>query len=268
MKIVYVAEITGKTGVWVVKTTLKNLKRKFTPDFIIANANSATGSSGLGKQHAGYLKKLGIDCITVSDSAFQKKDLVDTFDTISYVLRPANLPAISPGRGFKIFRTEKGERIAVVSVIGRIGHHKIMGENPYIETEKIVEKLRVNTDLIFIDFSSLATAEKQAFGFMLDGKVSAVIGSGSKVQTADACILPNGTAYITDAGRTGSLNSVGGYAAESKIMEYKSSLPDFGKETWEMPVIQGIYLETDENGRTLQVERIFEECERCSNEEG
>ncbi|AGT44338.1 TIGR00282 family metallophosphoesterase [Treponema pedis] len=263
MNILYVAEITGKAGVWVVKTMLKTLKEKFKPDFTIANANSATGSSGLGKQHAGYLKKLGIDCITISDSAFQKKDLVDSIENISYVLRPANLPSVSPGRGFKFFYNEKKEKLAVVSVLGRIGHHKIMSENPYIETEKLIEKLKTETGFIFIDFSSFATAEKQAFGFMLDGKVSAVIGSGSKVQTADEKILQNGTAYITDTGRTGSLNSVGGYAAEDRIREYKTCLPDFGKDTWERPVIQGVYLELDKTGRASKINRIFEECAAC-----
>lgn len=268
MKILYIAEITGKAGIWLVKTKLNNLKQKYTPDFVIANANSATGSGGLGKQHAGYLKKLGIDCITVGDLAFQRKDLVDVLDNTAYVLRPVNLPFTSPGRGYKFVYNNKKEKLAIISLLGRIGYHKIMAENPYIEAEKLVEKLQRETDFIFIDFSSFATAEKQAFAFMLDGKVSAVIGSGSRVQTADERILQKGTAYITDTGRTGSLNSVGGYSVQEKLQEYISCLPDFGRDSWERPVIQGLFLDIDKHGKAIEIERIFEESSLpCENME-
>lgn len=267
MKIVYIAEITGKAGIWLVKTKLNDLKQKYSPDFVIANGNSATGSGGLGKQHAGYLRKLGIDCITVGDLAFQKKDLVDVLDNTSYVLRPLNLPYISPGRGYKFIYSNKNEKLAIISLLGRIGHHKIMAENPYIEAEKLVEKLQCETDFIVIDFSSFATAEKQAFALMLDGKVSAVIGSGSRVQTADERILQKGTAYITDTGRTGSFNSVGGYAVQEKLQEYISGLPDFGRDTWEHPVIQGLFLEIGGHGKAVKIERIFEGSLLCENME-
>ncbi len=267
MKILYIAEITGKAGVWLVKTKLHDLKQKYSPDFVIANGNSATGSGGLGKQHAGYLKKLGIDCITAGDLAFQKKDLVDVLDNTFYVLRPVNLPYTSPGRGYKFAYSTKNEKLAIISLLGRIGSHKIMSENPYIEAEKLVAKLQNETDFIFIDFSSFATAEKQALAFMLDGKVSAVIGSGTRVQTADERILQKGTAYITDAGRTGSLNSVGGYAVKEKLQEYISCLPDFGRDTWERPVIQGLFLEIGAQGKAVKIERVFEESEPCENME-
>lgn len=267
MRILYIAEITGKVGVWLVKTQIENLKKKYNCNLIIGNTNSATGSGGLGKQHAGYLKKLGLDCITTGDLAFQKKDLVDSLQTTKYVLRPANLPELSPGYGYNFFYTEKNEKLAIISLLGRIGYHRIMAENPYVISEKLVEKLQNETKYIVIDFSSFATAEKQAFAFMLDGKVSAIIGSGTRVQTADERILKNGTAYITDAGRTGSLNSVGGYAVKERINEYITCLPNFGHDTWERPVIQGVFLELDKKGKAIHIERIFEEVKLCKNME-
>ncbi len=267
MNILYIAEITGKAGVWLVKTQLPNLKEKYKSDFVIANANSATGSGGLGKQHAVYLKKLGIDCITSGDLIFQKKDLVDDLPKTPHVLRPFNLPSESPGNGWKIFNLKPNKKIAVVSVIGRIGHHKIMAENPFTETEKLVSRLKEEAHIIFVDFSSFATAEKQALGFLLSGKVSALIGSGTRVQTADECILENKTAYITDAGRTGSLNSVGGYAIEDKIREYRTCLPDFGKDAWARPVLQGLFIKTDDEGNAIEIKRIFEESELCKDTE-
>lgn len=267
MKILYIAEIVGKAGMWLIKTKLKELKREYNPDFIIANANSATASSGLGRQHAGYLKKLGINCITLGDSAFQKKDLVEYLHKMTYVLRPVNLPAESPGTGIKFLFSEKNEKLAVISALGRVGNHRITAENPYTELDKLVKNIKKNTAAVLIDFSSFATAEKQALCFMLAGAASAIIGSGTRVQTADLDIIADKTAFITDAGRTGSLNSVGGYAAEDKIREYKTCLPDFGKTAWERPTLQGVFLELDKEGGAVRAERIFREAELCGNQE-
>ncbi len=263
MKILYISEITGKAGIWLVKKKLKDLKKEYEPDFVIANANSATASGGLGRQHSGYLKKLGIDCLTAGDFIFQKPDMVEAIDKTGYVLRPYNLTTEAPGRGWRFLYTKDGkERLAVVSILGRMGSHRIMAENPYTYADELVTKLKEETNFIFVDFSAYATGEKQAFSYMLDGKVSAVVGSGSKVQTADDCILENGTAYITDAGRTGSLNSVGGYGIEEKIREYKSCLPDYGREAWDRPCIQGLSITLDNNGKATKIERIFQEVER------
>lgn len=266
MKILYIAEITGKAGMWLVKTQIKELKQTYSPDFVIANANSATASGGLGRQHAGYLKKLGIDCITGGDLIFQKKDLVEYLDKMTYVLRPFNLPKETPGNGFKILHGNKDEKLVVISAIGRVGFHRLMAENPYTGFDILLDHIKKITDFIIIDFASFATAEKQTLLFMLAGKVSAVVGSGTKVQTSDAGIVEK-TAYITDAGRTGSLNSVGGYAVEDKIREYRTCLTEFGKTTWERPSIQGFFIELDEKGGAVKTERIFKEVELCGNPE-
>lgn len=262
MKILYIAEITGKAGIWLIKKKLKSLKAEYEADFVIANANSATASGGLGRQHSAYLRKLGVDCITAGDLIFQKQDLVSAMDKTGYVVRPYNLPPDSPGRGWKYLYTKDGkDRLAVVSILGRMGNHRVMAENPFTYAEEIVAKLQKETDFILVDFSAFATGEKQAFSFMLDGKVSAVVGSGAKVQTADDCILENGTAYITDAGRTGSLNSVGGYSIEHKIREFKTCLPDYGRDAWDKPCIQGLSIMLNNKGKATEIQRIFQEVE-------
>ncbi len=262
MKILYIAEITGKAGIWLVKKKLKDLKKEYQSDFVIANANSATGSGGLGRQHAAYLRKLGVDCITAGDSIFQKQDLVEVLDKTGYVLRPYNLPTESPGKGWRFLYSKQGnEKLAVVSILGRIGLHRIMAENPYTYAEELVKKLKQESKFILVDIASAATGEKQAFSHMLDGQVSAVIGSCAKAQTTDNCILKNGTAYITDAGRTGSLNSVGGYGIEEKIREYKTCLPDYGREAWDKPCIQGLSITLNPEGKATKIERIFQEVD-------
>lgn len=268
MKLLYISEITGKVGISAVKKVLPILKNKLAPDLIIGNANSATNFGGLGRQHASYLRKLGIECITAGDSIFNKKDLVEAFDQIPYVLRPVNLPDCSPGRGWRLINIAGSrKKIAVISAIGRVGQHKILADNPFIKLENIITFLKKETGTIVIDFSSFATAEKQTLAYMLAGKVSAIIGSGTKAASCDENILSGKTAYITDAGRTGSFNSVGGCVPEYKIQEYIKGLPDFGRDCWERPVLQGVFICFSENGNALKIERIFEETSLCAKEE-
>jgi metallophosphoesterase (TIGR00282 family) len=199
----YISEIVGKAGIWCVKNTLSGLMKKEKPDLVIANADGATGSYGLGKQHAGYLRKMGIDVITGGECIFYKKDLVEGFDTAPYVLRPYNFPSESPGRGWRLVQAGK-VKVAVVSMIGRAGFNRVHGENPFTALPALSDRLHNETPYIIVDFHASATAEKQAFFHYADGKVSAVIGSHGRVQTSDETILPLGCGVITDAGRTGS----------------------------------------------------------------
>ena len=189
MRIFYIAAVTGKTGVWAVKKNIAEIKRRYRPDFIIANADAATGAGGLGKQHAGYLKKMGIDCITGGDCIFQKKDLVENLPQMPFVLRPYNLPVQSPGTGFRYFTTRNGEKLAVVSLLGRVGHHRLLADNPFTLMQGMLPKIEKETPFIVTDFSSTATAEKQTMAFFLAGRVSALIGSGAGAATADERLI-------------------------------------------------------------------------------
>jgi metallophosphoesterase (TIGR00282 family) len=259
MKILYISEIVGKAGIWCVKNALPILKQSEKPDLVLASGDSATGNAGLGRQHAGYLRKMGIDALVGGDFIFYKKDLVEGIDTMPYVIRPANLPPESPGRGWR-FITAGKEKVAVVSLLGRAGFNRIHAENPFTMLPSLADRLRQETPYIIVDFHAAATAEKQAFFFHADGKVSAVIGSHGKVATADESILPHGTGFITDAGRTGSLDSVGGTDPSIKIHEYLTRIPEWTKDAWEKPVLQGVIIELDKTGKTVSIKRVRQEC--------
>ena len=286
MKIFYVAEITGKAGVWAIKKNIAEIKRRYQPDFIIANAGMATGAGGLGKQHAGYLRKMGIDCITGGDCIFQKKDLIENLPQMPFVLRPCNIPEQSPGKGYRYFTTRNGEKLAVISILGRVGHHRLLADNPFTSIQVLLSIVERETPFIVTDFSSTATAEKQTMAFFLAGKISALIGSGTGAATADERLMSaecdisgsivsaahtgvqtgaakNGgerqsrkTAYITDAGRTGSFDSVGGHAPSGKIREYRTGLFEYPQEIWQRVCVQGLDIELGGAGGAQSIERV------------
>jgi metallophosphoesterase (TIGR00282 family) len=257
MKILYIAEITGKAGVYALKKCLPELKREKNCDFIIACGDSATGGNGLGRNHAAYIRKIGVNVITTGDSWFYKKDLTENIAKIPYVLRPINLNSEAPGLGSRVYNIEKiNKKIAVVVILGQSCFGRLHSNNPFSPLPALLERLHQETQFIIIDFHAQATAEKETFFAMADGGCSSVIGSHTKVQTADERLLPGGTAVITDAGRTGSIESVGGSDRESRIKEYISGIPDWTKEAWEKPELQGVLVEIAENGKAVSIERI------------
>ena len=257
MKLLYVAEIVGKAGIFALKKCLPRLIQEKKADFIIACGDGATGGNGLGRNHAAYIRKLGVNVITTGECCFYKKDLTESLEKIPYVLRPDNLNIEAPGLGSRVFRLEnKNTKVAVAVILGQTGFTRLHGNNPFSGLPSLMERLRQETPFVIIDFHALATAEKQTFFAMADGNCSGVIGSHSRVMTADERILSGGTAVITDAGRTGSAESVGGHDRDSRIKEYISGIPDWTKEIWEKPELQGVFIELSDNGKALSIERI------------
>ncbi|MDR0551065.1 MAG: YmdB family metallophosphoesterase [Spirochaetaceae bacterium] len=260
MKILYIAELVGKPGIYCARKTLAPLKAATGADAVIVCADSATNGSGLGRRHAGFIRKLGVDIITLGDQCFYKKDLVADFSAVPYVLRPHNLGTISPGKGIRIFNV-KAERngasvpqkLAVVVLLGQTMLSKIHADNPYAMLRTLLEELRAQTPYIVLDFHAAATAEKRTLFAMADGFCGAVIGSHTRVATADAAVLPGGTAVITDAGRTGSQISVGGNEAASRIQEYLSGIPDWTRESWEGLETRGVLVELAEDGKANSI---------------
>ncbi|MFP3040621.1 YmdB family metallophosphoesterase [Treponema primitia] len=255
MKILYIAEIVGKAGVYALKMALGELKKQKSVDFVIAGADGVTGGNGLGRNHAAYIHKLGINVLTTGECCFYKKDLVENLGKIPYVLRPENLNPQAPGIGARVYNIGTA-KIAVAVLLGQSGFTRLHGDNPYSRLPALLERLRRETPYVIVDFHAEATAEKRTLFALADGACSAVIGSHNRVQTADETILPGGTATITDAGRTGSRNSVGGVDPNERIREYLTGIPDWTREAWEQPEIQGVYLEIDKHGKSLSIERI------------
>ena len=259
-KILYVAEIVTKTGVYCAKKQLKALKKEFGADFVIANADGASGGFGLGTSHSVYLRKLGIDVLTSGDFIYNKKDIQEHLPKAYHLLRPANFPSDNPGRGWRTYtlgerggKVERSQNIVVINLLGQAGLTRIHPANPYYLLPGIIERAKKDTDIIVLDFHSPITAEKTAMNIYANGKVSAVIGSGMRVQTSDARILSEGTAVISDAGRTGSIQSVGGFDPKVEITQKMSATPQRSVECWEGLEIQGLFLQIDDDGRAQSI---------------
>jgi metallophosphoesterase (TIGR00282 family) len=246
------------------KKGLADLKHRKQADFIIACADGATGGSGLGRNHAAYLHKLGTQVLTTGECCFYKKDLVENFEHLPYVLRPLNLNPQAPGFGSRVYKAGN-QKIAVAVFLGQSGFTRLHGDNPISALPVVLERLSRETPYIILDFHAEATAEKRTFFAAADGGCSAVIGSHNRVQTADETVLPGGTAVICDAGRTGSLDSVGGADTEERIREYLTGIPDWTKEAWSRPELQGVCIELDQQGKALSIERIRHPVPELSN---
>ncbi len=263
IRILYVAEIVGKAGVFTVKKLLASARRDLRADFVIGNADSATGGAGLGRQHAVYLRKLGIEAITTGECCYYKRDIVEHMPKAPYLLRPANYPYGNPGRGYKVFACPAAgasAKVAVVQLLGQAGFSRVHLANPYQAITDLARKLREETPVIILDFHAATTAEKQTMSFHASGLVSAVIGSHTKAQTADARIVRGGTAYITDAGRTGSLQSVGGLDPATRIAEYLTGISAWAKDGTEGLELQGCLVEVGDDGRAISIEALRIPC--------
>jgi len=260
MKILYAAEIVGKAGVYAFKKALPELQRRYPWDFLIACADGATGGGGIGRNHAAYLHKLGAHVLTTGECCFYKKDLTENIKQLPYVLRPDNLNSDAPGFGSRVYKVGKnqagGKKIAVAVLLGQSGFSRIHGNNPFTCLPALLERLRLETPYIIVDFHAQASAEKKSLFFIADGLCSAVIGSHTRVQSADEQILPGGTAVITDAGRTGSAESVGGSEIASRIQEYLTGIPDWTKDAWDKPAFQGVYMDIGADGKAHSIERV------------
>ncbi|MBN2050149.1 MAG: YmdB family metallophosphoesterase [Spirochaetales bacterium] len=255
VRILCIGEIVGSTGIYTVKALLARVKKEQNIDFVLANGEGATGGFGIGKNHAVYLRKLGIDVITSGEKIYYKKDMVEHIQKAPYILRPANYPPGNPGRGWRVYEVAE-KKIAVISLLGQSGFRRTHLSNPYTFLPEIVSRLKEETPIIILDFHSATTAEKYTMFHLADGLVSAVIGTHSKALTADAHILPGGTAVICDNGRTGSLMSVGGLDPEIEIRKFLQQIPERSKNWTALPELQGAVVEIGEDGKATHIEAL------------
>lgn len=259
MKILFLGEIVGKAGVYCVKDGLSDLKKDHAIDFVIANGDGATGGYGIGKNHAVYLRKLGVDVITGGDQTYFKKDMVPHIEKAPYILRPANYPPGNPGRGWRVFNAN-GLRVGVVSLLGQSGFDRVHLSNPFTFLPELVSRIKNDTQIVVVDFHAVTTAEKSTMLYAAAGTVSAVIGTGTRVPTADQVVL-RGTAYVTDAGRTGSIGSVSGLDPEIEIRKHINQVPERSKDYWADLQLQGLVVEVnDETGEALSIEPVRRHC--------
>ncbi|MDA3835572.1 MAG: TIGR00282 family metallophosphoesterase [Spirochaetales bacterium] len=250
--ILALGEIVGKPGVYAVKTGIKQLRKEHNIDLVIANGEGATGGFGIGKNHAIYLHKVGVDVLTTGEKTYFKKDMVDHIAKAPYILRPANYPAKNPGRGWRTF--DAGDKsVAVVTLLGQSEFSRVHLGNPFSLLPILLEKIRTFTPYIVLQYHAATTAERKTMFFYADGMLSAVVGTHSKAITADAEIFPKGTAVITDNGRCGSLMSVGGLEPELEIRKFMTQIPERSNDCWDSLELQGALITLGDNGKAESI---------------
>lgn len=223
MKILAVGDIVGEAGVRKLKEELPKIKKEENIDFVITNGENSAGGMGITEKNFRDILEAGTNVITMGNHTWGKKDIFKFIDA-PQLLRPANYPKGVVGKGLGIYEC-KNKKIAVMNFMGRVDIN-ILTENPFVMAKEMVEELQGKVDMIFIDFHAEATAEKIAMGRFLDGKITALFGTHTHVQTADEQIFPNGTAYITDLGMTGPKDSVIGMDVNVSFKRFETALPE------------------------------------------
>lgn len=248
-------EIVGRPGIKTVKEALRPLRRERQIDLVIANGEGATSGFGLGKAHSMQLLKLGIDVITGGEKLYYKLDMVDFLNKNPSILRPANYPQQNPGRGVR-YLTVNDRKVCVINLLGNADFPRTHLSNAFSLAQILVDKALEDKAIVLVQFHASPTAEKLSLGYMLDGKAAAVIGTHTKVLTADARILKEGTAYISDNGRCGSQLSVGGLDSTIEVRKFITQIPERSQECWDDLQLVGVLVDIDDNGKATNIETI------------
>lgn len=256
MKILFIGDIVGRSGREAVLAELENLKYKEGIDFCIANGENASGGLGMSRRAYEELKSAGIDYFTMGNHTFSKPDAGHLLSEGENICRPANYTDFCPGEGYAIVTDSKGRKIAVMNLMGTV-YNDIALTNPFLAADKLIEKIKNVTNIIILDFHAEATSEKIAMGQYLDSRVSAVVGTHTHVQTADAMILPGKTAYITDVGMTGPQASVLGMKSEIAIKRFLTGEKVRYEQSRNKAVIHAVITQIDdETGKAEWIKAI------------
>lgn len=254
MNILAVGDLVGSNGIVELQGRLAQLREKEKIDFVIVNAENVADGMGITQKNFNNILALNVDAITMGNHTWGKKDIFNFIDHPK-LIRPANYPKGVVGKGYGIYNC-RNKKIAVINLIGRVDIG-VLSENPFLKAKEIVEKIKDSVDIIIIDFHAEATAEKIAMGYYLDGKVTAIFGTHTHVQTADEKILEKGTAYITDIGMTGPKNSVIGMDIGASIKRFETTLPERYKVAEGECIFNGVIFDINENNNKVEkIKRI------------
>lgn len=257
IRVLIIGDVVGVIGCMMVQKHIRSLQQQFNIDATIVNGeNSNHNGRGISSRIVQSFKHNGVNVVTTGNHIWDNNDIYDYLRNHNDVIRPANFPSSSPGSGVTTFNCN-GIEVAVVNVQGRVFMKEHL-DCPFLALDTILNYLRHRTKLIIVDVHAEATAEKICLGYYLDGRVSCVVGTHTHVQTADERVLPNGTAYITDLGMTGSLNSSIGMKKEPMIERFKSQMPNkFIVETEPPVIMTGVWVEIDTTtGKAVQIQRV------------
>jgi metallophosphoesterase (TIGR00282 family) len=257
VKLLFIADIVGQPGRRAVKDLVPKLRHQHGVHLVVANGENAAGGSGLTVRTAEEIFAGGVDIITCGDHLWDQKEVVDLLENERRFVRPLNYPPGTPGQGSTMFQTDGLPPVAIINLQGRTFMAPL--ENPFHSVLAEVERLRPLTRLIFIDFHAEATSEKVALARMLDGQVSAVVGTHTHVQTADEQVFPGGTAFLCDGGFTGPHESVIGREIDPIVRRFLTNMPQRFEVARERVLLQGAVVEIDEHtGHARGIQRISE----------
>lgn len=260
MKVLFIGDIVGRPGRSCVERWLPELQSRFSVDITVANAENAAGGLGVTPDLLDQLHALGIQGFTLGNHTWRKKALVSGIGRFDNVARPANYAQGVPGQGAVVLELADGRKLGVLNLLGRVFMDSC--ECPFRTADRELERLHDQTNAVLVDIHAEATSEKVALGWYLDGRCSAVVGTHTHVQTADERLLPRGTAYITDVGMTGPLDSVIGVEREAIIDRFLTGLPKAFEVATENPVLCGVIIDIDDtSGKARSISRIME----CNN---
>src|SRR5688572_11901747 len=225
MRLLFLGDIVGRSGRKAVVDALPGLRRRYALDFVIINGENSAGGFGITEAILEELIGAGADAVTLGNHAFDQKDALVFIERFPQLIRPINYPKGTPGRGASLIKTQAGADVLVINAMGRIFMPEMDDPFRAIDAELTACRLKQGADAIFIDFHAEATSEKQALGYFVDGRATAVVGTHTHVPTADDRVLPNGTAYISDAGMCGDYNSVLGMEIDEPLNRFITKIP-------------------------------------------
>ena len=255
MRILFIGDIVGKVGRNAIAEYLPKIKQSYRPTVRIVNAENAAHGTGLTEKLYKQLLRDGVDFMTMGNHTYGQREIYDFIDDANRMVRPANFPSEAPGVGMRFIQIND-IKLAIINLQGRSFMQDI--DDPFKKADQLIEEAKKETNFIFVDFHAETTSEKNAMGWYLDGRVSAVVGTHTHIQTSDERVLPNGTGYITDVGMTGYYDGILGINRDEVIERFITSLPqrhvvpDDGRS-----VLSGVIIDLDKDGKTKQIERIL-----------
>ena len=257
MRLLFLGDVVGKPGRRAVRALLPKLIDRQQVDLVVANGENEADGAGLSPEGVQELQEAGVDVVTSGNHVWRRRESVDLLQRDSRVLRPANFPPQVPGRGSVVLETAAGIPVAVVSLMGRVFMDSL--DCPFRAAETVLAEIGRRAHCVVVDMHAEATSEKAAMGWYLAGRVSAVLGSHTHVQTADERVLPGGTAFVTDVGMCGPLDSVIGMDRETALRRFLTQMPGRFAVATGPTLVQGVVVEIDaDTGKAVSIERTQE----------
>jgi 2',3'-cyclic-nucleotide 2'-phosphodiesterase len=254
MKLLFVGDVVGSPGRQVLEEVLPALREQHAPDWLVVNGENSAGGLGITAKTARAFFEMGADAITLGNHAYRHRDVYPYLDEESRIVRPAKYVKSNPGRGHTIVEKD-GARLGVVNLSGTVFMRA--ARSPFSEIDSILGELDGRVDHVLVDFHAEATSEKVAMGWHLDGRVMACVGTHTHVPTADARVLPRGTAYVSDVGMTGSRDSVIGVEREQALESFRSQMPVRFDTADESPWVNAVVIEGRPDGLAASIEQVL-----------